>query len=142
MAALPRTYIFGIIIFTMIIIGGVTMISNMSETSTTFVNTGEFNKFNSSFNKLNDVTSQVGSLENKVTNSSIDVGTFGVLNSLIQTTWQGIKLITINFDFMSETYNALDDTFDIPKWVISLIILLITVMIIFSVIGAILQWYL
>lgn len=143
MAGLPRTYLFGIIIFTFIIVGGVTMLNSFESAATTPVATAEFEAFNSNFNRLQKLETEIGNLESKVTNASIDQGEFGTINSLITTTWQGIKLITINFDFMDASINALNQPpFNIPTWATSLILLLITVMIIFSIIGAILQWYL
>lgn len=146
MTALPRTYLYGIVIFTLIIVGGVAMIKEFQDTKSDFMDQTEYSMFNKSFNKYSELSTQVGGLENKVTNASIDQGTFGVVNSLIQTTWQGIKLITINFDFMDSAILAFSTTFgmniEFVNYAVSLVLLLITIMIIFSIIGAILQWYL
>lgn len=136
---LPSNYIIGIILFTIFIVGGVAMISIFNEKDSTFASDEKFTDFNKSFNKMNEVTESVESLEEGITGARPDVGVFGVLNALIQSSWNSLKLIISSFGFMTDVFAALSTVFGIPTWVGTLISLLVTVILVFGIWGAIFQ---
>lgn len=136
---LPRHYLIGILIFTLFIVGGVSIFSILEEGQTGFTDDDRYNRFNRSFNTLNDVTDSVGELENTVDDADTDFGTFGVLNSLINSAWQGLKLMLSSFTFMDDAFEGMEDVFGIPWWIPAIISLLVTVLILFAIYSAIFQ---
>jgi len=136
---LPSQYITGIILFTLFITGGLFLISTLKDKNPALITDDTYNQFNDTFNKYDDVSTEVNTLQNTITNSSTDFGAFGVLNSLISTGWNSLKLIFRSFDFMNDAFNGLTSFFGIPSWVGGMIILIVSVMLIFAIFGAIFQ---
>lgn len=132
-----RNYIIGVIVFTIFIVGGVSYLSVLNNTGGGFTDDDTFNKFNRSFNKLADVTEEVGTLESGVKNAQSDFGLFGVLNSLIQTSWSTLKATLSSFDFMNTALDESNEIFGIPSWIPTLIGLIITIVIVFAIFRAI-----
>lgn len=136
---LPRHYIIGIIIFTMFIVGGISIISIFNEADSSFINDTRFEQFNQSFNVLSNITSEVGNLEDSIVNADTDFGAYGVLNALISSAWQTLKLTFTSFSFMETAFAGLTSFFGIPSWIIGLVILIITVLFVFAIYSAIFQ---
>lgn len=139
MTASPRTYLYGIIIFTFFIVGGVYILSELTTQNPSVTNSTKYAQFNSSFNKLEDVSSNVGELEEGLTGSETDFGAFGALNALISSAWQSLVLMFTSFDFMNDVFNGLTSVFGVPAWIPTLVILLVTVMLVFAIYSAIFQ---
>lgn len=139
MRVLPSTYIFGIIIFTFFIIGGMSMIASFHDADPTILDNNKYTQFNQTFNKVNEVTDSVGGLQETIQDSDTDFGTFGVLNALISTAWNSLKLIFNSFSFMNSVFGGLYSFFGIPAWVGNLLLLMVSVMIIFAIFAAIFQ---
>ena len=136
----PRDYIIGIIIFSLFIVGGVSMLGIFNEASPGLTNESRaFNNFSGQFNKLDDVTSEVNTLETSITNADTDYGIFGVLNSLIRSSWNTLTLMFSSFSFMSSVWAGTSYIFGIPVWVAGLIGLLVTVLFAFAIFSAIFQ---
>lgn len=136
---LPRHYITGIIIFTFFIVGGVSMISILGDSDATLTQDTKFQRFNQSFNVMGDVSSSVGDLESGITEADTDFGTFGVLNALISSAWQSVRLLFSSFGFMTGVWSGMSELFGVPAWVAGLIALLVTVMIAFAIYTLIFQ---
>jgi hypothetical protein len=139
---LPRDIIFGLIIFTLFITGIVTFLGDLGNNmpqNTEFLDTNTFNSFNNSANRITDIQREVGELRGGVENADTDFGLFGVLNSLISSSWQTLRLLLDSFDFVGEILTNTSNVFGIPTWVASMVILLITVVIIFGIFSAIFQ---
>lgn len=137
--ALPRHYIIGIVMFSFMIVGGVSLLGMMREVDSGFGDADKLTQFNNTFNKLDTVSSTVGSMQNTLTNASIEGGTFGVLNSLILGGWQTFKLLFSSFGFMTGVFGGLTTVFGVPAWIPATILLLVTIMLVFSIISAVLQ---
>ena len=135
----PSHYIIGILVFTLFIVGGVSMISILRQTDDTFASEERFEQFNSTFNVYNDVESKVGQLEDSVTNQEVDLGVFGVLNALINSAWQTLKLSISSFSFMNAVFLGTHTVFGVPAWVGGLLILAVSVMFVFAIFSAIFQ---
>lgn len=136
---LPRHYIFGIIMFTFIIVGGVSLLTTLRESDSSFASDSRFGEFNKSFNKMEEVTGEVGTLKSSITGSDPEWGLFGVLNALIMGVWQAIKLIFTGLDFMTTAFFGLTTVFGVPSWVGGLIMLFISVILIFTIWSIIFQ---
>jgi len=135
---LPRHYITGIIVFTFIIVGGVSMLSLMEGGNNNFINDPQFTQFNSTFNVQEDITTSVNNLEASVTGADLDPGPFGMLNALISSSWTSLRLMFSSYSFMGNVLFGLS-IFGIPAWIPTLIGLMITVILAFAIFGAVFQ---
>jgi hypothetical protein len=133
------TYIISILIFTFIIMGGLSLISIFRAVDPGIVDDDKLAAFNDTFNVMDDVTSEVDSLESGITDASVDEGEFGVLNALIAGAWQNLKLIGASFSFMDAVFGGLETMFGVPWWIPVIIGSIITVGILFAIWGAIFQ---
>jgi hypothetical protein len=137
--ATPRTYIYGLIVFTLIIVGGISMYASFAAYSPAMTSNTKYGTFNSTFNRYNDLNSSVAGLSDSVTNAQSEIGVFGVLNGLINTAWNGLKFIFTSFGFVGDIGAGLTNVFGVPAWIPSLLILGITVMLVFTIWSAIFQ---
>lgn len=135
----PSKYLIGILIFSLIITSGVFLIGLLHNENPDFVDSERYTDFNRTFNKLDDATSTVDSMESGIENADTDFGAFGVLNSLISTGWNSLKLMLTSLSFMHGVFNGLYTFFGVPPWVGSSIIALTTLVIIFAIFSAIFQ---
>lgn len=136
---LPSHYIVGIILFTLVMVGGVAFLADLNSVDPTFADQDKFQEFNNTFNKMDDVTSNVDSLQSNIEDADTDFGTFGVLNSLISSGWQTLKLLFSSFGFMTSAYQGISSFFGLPAWVPIFIGMLVTVMLAFAIYAAIFQ---
>jgi hypothetical protein len=137
--ATPRTYVYGIIAFVFVIVAGVSLVAMFAEKNPAMVTGSTYSQFNQSFNKLADVTTQIGVIQNKITNVKTDFGVFGVLNELVNSAWQSLKLLATSLDFMSDAYGGMTTVFGVPAWIPSLIVLFVVAMLAFTIWSAIFQ---
>lgn len=136
---LPRHYIIGIIAFTFIIMGGVGILNIYKNAGAAFIDTEEFTRFNETFNKMDDVTTVVGDMESNIVNDEGDYGLLGVLNSLISTGWNTLKLLFSSLSFMDGVFKGLSSFFGVPTWVGGLIILFVSTILVFAIFSAVFQ---
>lgn len=136
---LPSEYLTGIVIFALVISGGIWMISSLRDADSSFVDDTKYAQFNQTFNKYEDVRTEVSDLEDSITEADTDFGVFGVLNSLISTAWNSLKLIFSSFSFMNAVFGGLYSFLGIPAFVGNLIITLVSVALVFAIFAAILQ---
>jgi hypothetical protein len=136
---LPRHYIIGIIMFTFFVVGGIALMTEFSQDDPTFLDNDKYSTFNTTFNKYDQVTTNVNSLRSNIEDADVDYGAFGVLNSLISSGWNTLKLLFTTFSFMNGVFIGLYTIFGVPVWIPALIILLITVVISFAIYSAIFQ---
>lgn len=137
---LPRHFIYGVILFTLIIVGGVGMMASLNDHSASRLAESEkYAEFNRSFNTFSDVTSNVDSLEGSLGGTDPDVkdGTF--LGDLIRGSWTTLKTIGASFTFMDTALEESTDYFGVPAWIPQLIAALITVMLLFAIWSAVFQ---
>ena len=139
MAVLPRHYIIGIVIFTFMIIGGVSLISIVKTADSTFASDDKFIQFNKTFNKYNELNSSIVSLQSSITEASTDFGIFGVLNALINSGWAAFKLMFSSLAFFADILMGMTTIFGIPAWIPGLLIMLTTILLVFAIFSAIFQ---
>jgi hypothetical protein len=136
---LPRHYLFGVLAFTLFIVAGVSLLGIFKAQDPSFATDDSYARFNASFNQLEDVSTTVGALQTGITNSDTDFGVFGVLNALISSAWQSLKLMFTSFGIMNDAYNGLSTVFGVPSWIPGLVILAVIIMIAFTIYSAIFQ---
>lgn len=134
-----KKYIIGVLLFSAIIVGGVSFMATLNARDASFMDGDRLGDFNETFGVLNDVSTQVTELESGITNADADPGLFGVLNSLIMSAWQSLKLTVNSFNFMDDVFTGLGPIFGIPVWIAGIITLIISVVIIFAIWSAIFQ---
>jgi hypothetical protein len=137
--ATPRSYVYGIIAFTLVIAGFMAMYADFSAVSPSMLGSPQYGAFNSTFNTYNNVTSSVSILSSGITDADAEIGIFGVLNGLINTAWNSLKFIFTSFGFMSGVAGGLTTVFGVPLWIVSLLLLFVTVMLVFTIWSAIFQ---
>lgn len=128
-----KDYLIGIVLFTFVIMGGMLVITEFNNKSPVFASDDDIVKYNSTFNTFDKITTQVDGLKGNIEDADNDFGLFGVLNSIIGSTWQAVKLFFYSFSFMDDIFYGMSTYFGVPTWVPTLIITLITIMIVFAV---------
>lgn len=129
----PKSYIIGIVIFCLFIVGGVSMLGSFG------ANTQQVQEFNKTFDKMNDVQEVTSDLQGSIENADTDFGAFGVLNSLISSAWQSLKLLFTSLGFMNSAFMGMVTFFGVPAWIPALFIAIIIVIVAFAIFGAIFQ---
>lgn len=104
-----------------------------------FADDDKFTEFNETFNVYTETSDQISDLGSSITNADSDWGILGVLNGLILTAWQSLKLLITNWNFMNGVFYGLSTLFGVPSWISGLIILAVTVMFVFALYSAFFQ---
>lgn len=135
----PSNYIIGVTIFTLMILLGIDFIYEPAKISgnVSYIDTGKQGDFNKSFEQYAKLNSEVGNLKSNVENANTDFGIFGVLNSLINSAWQTLRVLISSFNFMDDAYNGLASLFGIPNYVGAILSTLVTIVIVFAIYKAI-----
>jgi hypothetical protein len=131
--AKPSTYLLGIIAFTLIIVGGTSLMAELRKSDPTYAADEQFTQFDTTFNVYNQTSTQIGALSGGLAGNDQDWGVLGVLNGLILSAWQSLRLMVTNWAFMNGVFLGLNTMFGIPSWVGGMIILAVTVMFVFSI---------
>lgn len=135
----PSTYFLSIVIFTFFIVGTIAAIGEVVNSSGASIDDEKFAQFNKTFNKYDNIRSAGSDLEGTITGADTDFGVFGVLNSLISTAWNSLKLVFSSLSFMTTVFGELYAFFAIPAWVENLIVTFISISITFAIFAAIFQ---
>jgi hypothetical protein len=138
LAITPRDYIIGVIIFTIIVGSCAFIMSELkSDNPTLGDDSVEFQSFNSTFYKYNEVSSTVGKWQLNMENVSQDNSVLGVWDSLISGGWSILSLLGSSFSFMNGVFVGFAAVLGIPTFVVTLMYLIVIVIIIFSVYSAV-----
>jgi len=130
---LPRTYIIGIIVFCFIIVAGISLLANFG------INNSQVTDFNKSFQKYDEVLEVSSSLRSSVEDADTDFGPFGILNTLISSAWQSLKLLFTSLGFMNDAYAAVSSFFGVPAWIPALLVSAVVIVLLFSIWSAVFQ---
>jgi hypothetical protein len=130
-------YIIGILIFTFVIVGGVSMLGIYNDARP--INSTKYGEFNNTMNVLEDVTTEVDELEETVKDTNPEWGVLGALNALIDSGFQTMKLTFTSFNFMDNVFSGSTTLFGIPIWVATIIGAIITIIIVYAIYGAVFQ---
>lgn len=134
----PRDYLVGILLFTLFITGGITLIDSFYDQSSSFVDADKYQAFNQTFNVRNDAEQAVTNIRNSIITQDLpSLITF--IATMFLTAFQALMSLFTSISFMNAVFQGLYYVFGIPYWVTTILTSLITVMIVFSIISAILQ---
>jgi len=138
---LPRNYIIAILVLSIFIMGGTTILGKFRNYDPSFGNNSDFklDDFNSTFNRLDNISDSSQVMEDSIVNATAEEGTLGTLNSLIKGAWNSVKMIFTSFGFMATVFGGISTFFGIPTWIPGMIITMISIMLVFSILSAILQ---
>ena len=146
METLPRHYIFGIIMFVFIILTGLYMINDLRNEVPGLLDSedkDDFDKFNLTFNQFDKINESISNIQSNVENPAGDeeglLGKFGMLESLISSAWNTLKLLVNSLSFMNDVFAGLTTIFGVPAFIPTLLILVVVVLIIFAIYSAIFQ---
>lgn len=134
-----KNYLIGIVIFMGLITGTVHIMASFNVDNPQFLDQEKFSKFNATFNKMAESDDQITSVQNSIEGASTDPGLFGVLNALIMSAWTTLKNIFTSLSFMTAVFGGLYTIFGLPVWAGNMIVSIITIIIAFSIWGAIFQ---
>lgn len=132
----PSIYILGIIFFMGIILAGFGMMGEFRQSDATFMSDNKTSAFNSTFNRYDELTASVTTIQGSVSTGGTSWGVFGVLNALIGSAWNALLLLFNSFGFMTAVFGGLT-LFGIPGWVGALLGLVVIVIIAFAIMSAI-----
>jgi hypothetical protein len=137
----PRHYLTGIIVFTIIITGVITMINYGRLSDSDFVDDEKFSKFEEAFNRTESLNTAVDSLESNITGHNQVTTGSSFINILFGKGFNILSSLFATFDFTNAIITSTSRVFGvfIPEWLPPLLILLLTSMLIFSIVSAILQ---
>lgn len=132
----PSTYILAIIFFTFFILGGVSMMGELRLSKPTYMADDNTKAFNNTFNVYTSLSTSVGGLQSSVEDAGNDWGIFGVVNALVGSAWNALRLLFSSLSFMNAVFVGLG-LFGIPSWVGGLASLTVIVIIAFAIYSSI-----
>lgn len=135
----PSDYIIGLILFMLVVLGGIGMINEFRGHDASFVDEDKYDQFNRSFNQMDKLEGNVTALKDNIVEDNPDFGAFSVLGSVIQVGWNSLVLLLDSFSFMDDVFNGISEIFGIPAFVSTLLILLVIIIIVFAIFSAIFQ---
>lgn len=129
-----KDYIIAAAIFIIIILSGIGIMQTFKDNdNNNYIPQDKIDEFGTIFNQSGSLISEANNLDLKVTNASTDFGTFGVLNSLISTSWQGLKLISSSFKFIKTILYGPFYMFGIPRWLPDMIYAIVLIFLAFAI---------
>jgi len=136
-----RNLILAFIIFTGIILGGMSLINLWRADSPNYIDNTKYAAFNQSFIKYDELNRSTTELNDLTTNPSFwdlakeTISSIGVAGRLLMVGWGGLNKILIGFGFILDAFTSLS-IFGIPEWVSVLITMSITIVIVYIIIKA------
>ena len=136
MNAKISSYLIALLVFGMVITGIVVLLSGVTTENADL--SEEYEDFNATFNKLEQTSTSVDNLESKLkADDGQNWGVFGVLNALIGSAWETLKLVFSSFSFITAIFAGLHTWLGVPLWVTNTLYSLILVVVIFTIINLI-----
>ena len=139
MATLLRHYLIGLVIFTMLVTGGVTLMNMFQEEDSNFIPGDEIGYLNRSFNVYSDLDRQVGSIKTSVedidaSDESFVGQIFTALDLFVMSLWTTVKVFATSIGFVT-IFASLSHFLGIPTWVGASITTIVTIFILFTIIS-------
>jgi hypothetical protein len=137
-AATPKDYIIAIIVFGMIITGTMSLIGMFYEQDVNFIEPDKYQAFNESFNIKSDIDTSVQNIKDSIITQSLP-SPIDFIATMFLTAFQSMMSLFNSLSFMAAVFDGLYLVFGIPIWVSTGITGIITIMLVFAILGAILQ---
>lgn len=142
--------IIAVIVLTMVVAGGTMIYSdviknnaklsqyNLPGVNTHFINETEYKDFNDSFNKQDQLESDIGNLAREVnaTSPGDSTGFLSSINSMMKTAFSGVKFMLSSFTIMNSMFDAIPNYLklgDSGKWLSTLLKILLVALILFAI---------
>ena len=134
-----KNYVVGVILFVVVITGGIFMLGSFYDSDSSLDSTGQIHAFNNSFAKASEVTSSVNAMNSSLNVDEKDAGFLGLgwINALIGSAFNGLKAVYGSLSFMTVVGSEASGMFGIPYSIVALIVLIITVIVVFAIWAAI-----
>lgn len=139
---LPRHYFFGVIIMMFFVVSGASIFSIYKSYDSSFDSANTTQKFNETFNHLDELSSDINETKSRITGAEADYGLFGVLNALVFAGWGTVTTFFNSLTFMTDVFGGLDSGvmgFSVPSYIPAIILLLIVTIFIFALLSLIFQ---
>ena len=130
----PKTYILGVLIFGLLVFCGFYLLGLLNNSTGEFTDNAKYVEFNKSFNDYNKIVTPTSTLTDSLNDTE-----GGVLDTLVLSSWNSVKLVKSSFGFMDNVWRASALMFGIPIEVVQFIVLMIGVIIVFAIWSAIFQ---
>lgn len=145
---LPRDLFIGIVLFAMVSTGIVYLLTSITTSGQTGqeavdlfegVDADRIQEFNRTFVSSSNITSKVNKLEDEVNKLNVDKPTdiLTVGGALISSGWTAVTLILGSVGYMTTAIGGLTTYLGVPSFVPAFIIVIITVIVIFSILAVI-----
>jgi len=136
---LLRHYVIALIVFTMMVTGGVTLILSFQDQDAEFIPGNETDYFNRTFNIYEDIEDATNEVQNKVEESKIESDSFignlfTAMDLFIVSVWAVIKTMATSLSFVS-IFGGISNFIGVSAWVGASITLMVTALIIFIIIS-------
>lgn len=123
-----------IILATIIIIGGVGLLSAAYSTHPDATSQAEIGALNTTFYKYDQIQSSAQELKNSITGTNqSSSGSMSAIDSLISGSWNSIKLFYSSFSFVFTFFDGLATMAMVPSWIIGLITAIIIILVGYAV---------
>lgn len=137
-AATPKDYVIAIIIFSMIITGTISLIGLFNDQNSEFIEPDKYQAFNQSFNIKSDIDTSVQNIKDSIVTQNLP-SPIDFIATMFLTAFQALMSLFNSLSFMTIVFDGLYAVFGIPIWVSAGISGIITIMLVFAILGAILQ---
>lgn len=138
MSITPSSYLIALIIAMMCVAGFVSIIGAFKASDPTFLSGGEDASFNATFNKLDTLTAK--SAEMQAGLSANMTKSSGILDTIIGAGYSTMATLSTGFSFMNDVYYGFATYLQLPKWVADGFIAIITISLVFALIGAVFRY--
>lgn len=130
----PKTYINGIIIFTIIVISGLTLFGLLNATTGQFTNNKDYTAFNQAMNQSTNVITETNSLQANAQNTAKSpLGVLGFIDTVGFGVWGTLSMLGNSLGFMGAVWTYSISFFGLPPVIGDLIGGLVVTLIIFGI---------
>jgi len=130
----PKKILIGLVIGTMVVLSVMIMINRMVDVNPAAMGE-DYEVFKEKLDQSSKVNESVSDMESLVKGSA--GGVFGVISTIVNTLWNGIKTIFNSFSFFGTMLESLTEILHLPSWVGTMIFLIITIILVFWLIDII-----
>ena len=132
-----KGYMIGVIIFIVVITGGVMMFSEFSAVDPTIDSGGQIGQFNRTLNKASNISQSVQGIEDSIEQAGTGRGPLGWLDAIVGSAYNGLKAIGNTMGFVKVAGEDEANIFNIPTIFVTLLGLIVTLIIGFAIWSAI-----
>lgn len=136
----PRDYVTGAIIFTILIVSVISLIDLAYEEDADFVEAGKYDDFQESFDKRQALNANITALQARLEQQA-EPSLLTQINIFFSKGYSILNSLFTSFGFVEDIITGSTDMFGflIPNWLPALVVSLITTMLIFSIVSALLS---